>query len=167
LREFPALAENVKICTPESKVSSYALGEMSSLALVYGARIGVELVMLGTPVIVAGEAFMRNKGFSYDPSTAEEYFALLEQGANLPRPTPEIRALATKWYYHYFFRLMMAYPFYEEERVNGQARLRLAFDSLSALKPGNSAVLDRICQGIIDGKTLFEWDEFEGGPPPR
>jgi hypothetical protein len=161
LREFPVLPENVKIARPESKVSSYALGEMSSLALIYGARIGVELVMLGTPVIVAGEAFLRNKGFSYDPLTAEQYFVLLEQGADLPRPTPEMRALATKWYYHYFFRLMMPYPFYEEERIDGKTRIRLTFDSLAALEPGQSPVLDRICQGITDGKTLFEWDEFE------
>jgi hypothetical protein len=163
VKEFPTLPENVKVVKPESKVSSYALGEMSRVALVYGARVGVELVMLGTPVIVAGEAFMRDKGFSYDPASAEEYFSLLAQGAELPRPTDEVRALARKWYYHYFFRLMMPYPFYEDERVNGQQRLRLTFDSLEKLGPGNSPVLDRICQGIVDGKTLFEWDEFEDG----
>ncbi len=158
-REFPRLPDNVKIVKPESKVSSYALGRMSCAALVYGARVGVELVMIGTPVIVAGEAFMRDKGISYDPTTREEYLALLAQGDQLPRPSAEIRARARQWYYYYFFRLMMLFPFYEDAK--GQSGTRLSFDSLAALLPGKSPVLDRICQGIFDGVTPFEWDEFE------
>jgi len=164
-KEFPALPANVKIVKPESKVSSYALGAMSRVALIYGARVGVELVMLGTPVIVAGEAFMRGKGFSYDPTTVEAYFSLLAQGADLPAPTEEQRAQARKWYYHYFFRLMMPYPFYEGERgANGHVRGRLTFESLRDLLPGKSAVLDRICEGIVDRRVPFEWDEISGRP---
>jgi hypothetical protein len=160
-REFSKFPENVKIVAPDSRVSSYGLGEMSNLALIYGARMGVELVMLGTPVIVAGEAFMRGKGISYDPTTREDYFELLEQGAGLPRPSAEIRARAAKWYYYYFFRIMMPFSFYEIQRVNGEDRTRLTFRSLDDLFPGRSPVLDRICQGVIDGTTRFEWDEFE------
>jgi hypothetical protein len=123
----------------------------------------VELVMIGTPVVVAGEAFLRDKGFSYDPTTREEYFELLSRGSELPRPSEETRALARKWYYHYFFRLMMPFPYYE--KVPTISGVRLTFDSLAALLPGQSPVLDRICQGILDGKTPFEWDEFESVPP--
>jgi hypothetical protein len=158
-REFPRLPENVKVVKPESKVSSYSLGAMSAMALIYGARVGVELVMIGTPVVVAGEAFLRGKGFSYDPATREDYFELLARGSELPRPSDEVRALARKWYYHYFFRLMMPFPYYEKlQTINS---VRLTFDSLAALLPGKSPVLDRICQGILDAKTPFEWDEFE------
>jgi hypothetical protein len=135
---------------------------MSAMALIYGARVGVELVMIGTPVVVAGEAFLRGKGFSYDPASREEYFELLARGSELPRPSDEVRALARKWYYHYFFRLMMPFPYYEKlQTINS---VRLTFDSLAALLPGKSPVLDRICQGILDAKTPFEWDEFEPSP---
>jgi hypothetical protein len=161
-KAWPVLPENVKVVTPESKVSSYVLGGMSSAALIYGARVGVELVMLGTPVIVAGEAFMRDKGISYDPATREEYFSLLSQGASLARPDDEVRARARKWYYHYFFRMMMPFPLCEDERA--AKRTRLTFDSLKDLLPGRSPVLDRICEGIVDGTTPFEWDEFETAP---
>jgi hypothetical protein len=161
-RAFPTLPENVRVVRPESKVSSYALGAMSSAALVYGARVGVELVMLGTPVIVAGEAFMRGKGFTFDPTTREEYFALLGRAHELPRVSEADRERARKWYYYYFFRLMMPFPFCDSEGQKGFAPSRLAFQSLEELLPGRSPVLDRACQGIMDGVTAFEWDEFEG-----
>lgn len=157
-RAFPRLPENVKIVRPESKVSSYVLGEMSRAALVYGARVGVELVMLGTPVVVAGEAFMRGKGFTIDPASREEYFAVLDGIADIERASAEARARARKWYYYYFFRLMMPFPFYTAG-VNTAASLD--FESLDALLPGRSPTLDLVCQGIADATTRFEWDEYE------
>jgi hypothetical protein len=167
-REFPTLPSNVKLVRPESKVSSYVLGTMSQAALVYGARMGVELVMLNTPVVVAGEAFMRGKGFTIDPATREEYFAVLEGGATIPKPTDEERELARRWYYFYFFRMMMPFPFYSVERIGQEALVRLSFESLGDLQPGRSPVLDLVCKGIVDGKSAFEWDEFDDEParPP-
>ncbi len=52
-------------------------------------------------------------------------------------------------------------PFsYCEDKGSGLGT-RLTFNSLADLLPGRSPVLDRICQGILDGQTPFEWDEFE------
>jgi hypothetical protein len=163
-RMFPALPENVKLVSPESKVSSYVLGTMSRAALVYGARVGVELVMLGTPVIVAGEAFMRGKGFTRDPASKEEYLALLGKTADIERATEDEKARARKWYYHYFFRMMMPFPFYEADAMSKDTPLRLAFESLDELAPGRNTVMDLVCRGIMDGVTPFEWDEWDEGP---
>jgi hypothetical protein len=160
-RAFPELPPNVKLVRPESKVSSYVLGAMSRAALVYGARVGVELVILGTPVVVAGEAFMRGKGFTRDPKTRDEYYELLDRSDKLEPVTDEERELARKWYYYYFFRLMMPFPFYEAYRNRSVTDSRITFESLADLLPGKSPVLDRVCQGIVDGKTRFEWDDFE------
>jgi len=160
-REFPTLPENVKVVRPEDKLSSYALAAMSRAALVYGARVGVEIVMLGTPVVVAGEAFMRGKGFTIDPASREEYFALLERVHELPRVSEELRDRARKWYYYYFFRLMMPFPFYDPKQGTSFAPTRFGFSSLDELLPGRSTVLDRVCRGIVDGESYFEWDDFE------
>jgi hypothetical protein len=160
-RQFARLPENVKLVRPESKVSSYALGKMSAAALVYGARMGVELVMLGTPVIVAGEAFMRGKGFTLDPSSREEYLALLTRAAELEAPTEDARDRARRWYYYYFFRMMMDFPFFRTEQLGKETPTTLTLSSLADLLPGRSAVLDRVCQGILDRTTPFEWDRFE------
>jgi hypothetical protein len=160
-RAFPTLPENVKIVQPESKVSSYVLGAMSRAALVYGARVGVELVILGTPVIVAGEAFMRGKGFTFDPASRDEYLALLDRVATIERASETEKARARKWYYHYFFRMMMPFPFYDADAVGQNVPIRLGFSSLDELGPGKDPVLDLVCRGIIDGKTAFEWDEWD------
>jgi hypothetical protein len=160
-RRFPELPENVKLVRPESKVSSYVLGTMSRAALVYGARMGVELVMLGVPVVVAGEAFMRGKGFTFDPASREEYLALLANSTQIETPSAEARGRARRWYYYYFFRMMMDFPFFRTDRVGSESPTTLTFSSLADLLPGRSPVLDRVCQGILDGTTPFEWDSFE------
>ncbi len=68
----------MKLIVPDNRISSYALAEMSRAALIYGARMGWEVAALGTPLVVAGEAFSRGKGFPTDASTRDEYFRILE-----------------------------------------------------------------------------------------
>ncbi|MBA2112900.1 hypothetical protein [Bremerella alba] len=159
-REFSQLPANVKIIPPESKMNSYTLAEMSSAALIYGARMGVEIAMLGVPLIVAGETFNRGKGYSHDVESAEEYFELLDRVTELPSRVPDSIGLATKYAYHYFFKLMMDFPLYgvsDEFQVSGA---RLAFKTLDELKVGKCASLDTICNGISDGETPFLHDEL-------
>jgi hypothetical protein len=160
-RRFPILPPNVKLVLPESKVSSYVLGRMSKLALVYGARVGMELVMLGTPVIIAGESLIRGRGFTIDPESRDAYFDLLGKSAAFPPPTSDVQERARKWYYYYLFRMMMPFPFFFGDPAGKSGKFGLSFDSLDTLLPGRSPVLDRVCQGIVDGVTPFEWDEFE------
>ncbi|MFN3152554.1 hypothetical protein [Bremerella sp.] len=160
-RDFPELPSNVKIIPPESKMNSYTLAEMSSASLIYGARMGVEIAMLGVPLIVAGETFNRGKGYSYDVESAEEYFQLLDRVTELPKDNPDTIGLATKYAYHYFFKLMMDFPLYEvsdEFQVSGA---RLSFKTLDALMPGRCDSLDTICAGIVDGETPFLHDELK------
>lgn len=160
-RTFPRLPANVRVVAPESKVSSYSLGAMSQAALIYGARMGVELAILGTPVIIAGDTFIRGKGFSHDVATREEYFSLLDRLDQLPRNPEEIVDRARKWYYYYFFRLMLPYDYYRVDDGVHMSNPRLRLKHLDELAEGRSKVLDLVCQGIIDGKTPFEWDQFD------
>lgn len=157
-REFPSLPENVKVIAAESKLSSYALAELSRAALIYGARMGVEIAALGTPLIVAGETFNRRKGYSYDVETREEYFALLDRIHDLPPNSPEVIERARKYAYHYYFRLMIDFPLFSVESTHAMGGARLNFDDLAALAPGKCPALDHICQGLMDGVTPFAFD---------
>jgi hypothetical protein len=164
-REFPSLPDNVRVIPPESNLSSYTLAEMSCAALIYGARMGVELAALGTPLVVAGETFNRRKGYSYDVETREEYFSLLDRITELPPNSPEMVERARKYAYHYYYRLMIDFPLFSISNPMNLSGPRLEFDSVDDLLPGRHGSLDRVCAGILDGTTPFVYDTLEHTGP--
>ena len=75
--------------------------------LIYATKTGVELAAMGIPVVVAGEAWVRNKGITTDVTTREEYRAVLASlpvGARLGREQHE---RAERYAFHFFFRRMI------------------------------------------------------------
>src|SRR5262249_25141838 len=82
-------------------------------AIIYGTKMGVELTSVGLPVIVAGEAWIRNKGITLDASSPDEYFRLLAQ-LPIPERLPATQlARARRYAYHFFFNRMIPLPFIE------------------------------------------------------
>ncbi len=148
-RRFPKLPANVFLVPPESPVSTYALLELCDAALIYGTKMGVELTAMGIPTIVAGEAWIRNKGLTRDAESPAHYQALLDAlpyGRRLDTATVK-RARA--YAYHFFFRRMIPLPFMAA--TGGWPPYKPALCGLEALKPGASAGLDTVCAGILEG----------------
>jgi hypothetical protein len=109
--------------------------------------MGVELTSVGLPVIVAGEAWIRNKGITLDASSPEEYFRLLAQLPFPERLSPSQLARARRYAYHFFFNRMIPLPFIEPKA--GYPIYRLKLERLQQLLPGASQGLDTICEGIL------------------
>ena len=148
-RAFPTLPSNVFVVPPDSPMSTYAAAEACDAVIIFGTKTGVELTSLGIPVIVAGEAWIRNKGLTTDAASAEDYFRILERlpfRARMPEPMVQ---RARKYAYHFFFRRMI--PIDQVEPTGGQPQFRLAIDTVDDLRPGRSAGLDVICDGILRG----------------
>ncbi len=82
-KRLPTLAPNIIVVPPESGMSTYALMSLCNAVIIYSTKMGVELTSVGLPVIVAGEAWIRNKGLTHDASSPAEYFGILQQ---LPFP---------------------------------------------------------------------------------
>jgi hypothetical protein len=146
-KRIPTLAPNIIVVPPESGVSTYGLMSLCNAAIIYGTKMGVELTSVGIPVIVAGEAWIRNKGLTCDASSPAEYFRILEQ---LPFPSrlgPEQLQRARRYAYHFFFNRMIPLPFIEPKA--GYPIYRLRLESLQQLLPGESQGLDTICDGIL------------------
>ena len=97
-------------------MSTYALMSLCNAAIIYGTKMGVELTSVGLPVIVAGEAWIRNKGLTYDASSPAEYFRILGAAAVCRSGSSAGQlARARRYAYHFFFNRMIPLPFIEPE----------------------------------------------------
>ena len=136
-------------------MSTYALMSLCNAAIIYGTKMGVELTSVGVPVIVAGEAWIRNKGLTEDASSPEEYFRILDRLPFPGRLNGEQLARARRYAYHFFFNRMIPLPFIEPKA--GYPIYRLKLERVDQLMPGQNQGLDTICDGIL-GKQPFVLD---------
>ena len=151
-KRIPALPSNVIIVPPESDMSTYALMSLCNSVIIYGTKMGVELTSVGVPVVVAGEAWIRNKGLTSDASSPAEYFKLLDGLPFRERLTGSHLARARRYAYHFFFNRMIPLPFIEPKAGYPIYELRLR--GMDELLPGASPGLDTICDGILDSRPF-------------
>jgi hypothetical protein len=149
---FPEIPKNVFIIPPESPMSTYAAMLQCNSVIIYGTKTGVELTSYGIPVIVAGEAWIRNKGMTWDASSAEEYFKLLDQLPMGQKMDGALVQRARKYAYHFFFRRMIPLPFMVP--TSSWPPYKLELSTVDDLVPGRSIGLDVICDGILYGKEF-------------
>ena len=163
-RRIPQLPANVIVVPPESGLSTYALMSLCNSAIIYGTKMGVELSSVGLPIIVAGEAWIRNKGITCDASTPEEYFQLLDKLPFAERLSDAQIARARRYAYHFFFNRMIPLPFIEPKA--GYPIYTLNVDSLDQLRPGATSGLDVICDGILHQRPFVMDERLEPRPAP-
>jgi len=152
-RVFPTLPKNVFIIPPESPISTYATMSRCDTVIIYGTQTGVELAAMGIPVIVAGGAWIRNKGVAMDVDSPQEYFALLDRLPLNQRMSEAATRRARKYAYHFFLRRMIPLPF--TAATPGWPPFRLTLSRLDELLPGQSLGLDIICEGILNGAEFI------------
>jgi hypothetical protein len=150
---FPELPPNVFVIPPESPVSTYAVMELCDSVLIYATKMGVELTAVGIPVIVAGEAWIKNKGLTLDAASPDEYFAILERLPLGRRLSPEKVEAALKYAYHFFFRRMIPLSFLK--KVSSNLFYAPDIASADALAAGRNAGLDVICEAILEGRPFI------------
>lgn len=110
-RELPEIPNNIHVIGPQEKINTYDLMESADLGLVYTTTVGLEMAMRGVPVIVAGKTHYRDKGFTYNPISYEEYFAMNEKLLKTPqRLTDHMIDLAWRYGYLFFFAYPKPFP---------------------------------------------------------
>ena len=153
---FPELPPNVFVIPPESAISTYVAMLQCHAVVIYGTKTGVELTSEGVPVIVCGEAWIRNKGITFDARSPEEYEALLDGLPGAGRLPAETVARARRYAYHFFFRRMI--PVRTIAPASGlaarQVPYRIDVSRLEDLRPGADPGLDVICDGILNGSPF-------------
>jgi hypothetical protein len=151
---FDPLPPNVRVVPAESDVSTYTLSEIVDAGIVYTTKVGLEFACRGIPMVVVGEPFYRGKGFTWDPTTPEEYFEILESLPRGARMAPEAVARAKKYAHYYFYRRHLELD-YLEPYTQFDPRTAYTLRSLEQLLPGQDPNLDLICEGILTGREIL------------
>lgn len=152
---FPELPENIKIIPPTSSVSSYTLMELSDVGLVYTSTTGLEMAIKGIPVIVAGIPHYRGKGFTFDPSTEEDYYKmnnLIMNGDELKEIIEKRKEISKRYAYRLFFDGCIPFkPTMETASKKLNQKITFSFHSVIDLLPGKDKGLDIACERILTG----------------
>lgn len=104
---YKNIPNNIKIISAESNISSYSILSFSKAALIYGTKMALEIAIRGVPIIISGESFCRNKGFSYDVNSKNDYLNFLNDLENFRPNSKEMILNAKKFAYFYFFQKMI------------------------------------------------------------
>jgi hypothetical protein len=101
-REFGPLPSHVKLIGADTGISTFSLFGVIDYGLTVRGTIGLELPCFGIPVVTAGTGRYSGKGFTIDPSTREQYSALLAKLHDVPRLADKAVRLARLHYYGSF-----------------------------------------------------------------
>ncbi len=109
---LPELPEHIHLVAADAQVNTYDIVEIADLGLVYTTTVGMEMAMSGVPVIVVGNTHYREKGFTLDPASWEDYFKTLEQVLTDPTSYRLAEAqVGRAWHYAYRFFFDYPHPF--------------------------------------------------------
>lgn len=151
-RRHPRLPANIRVVGPESNISSYDLAEQACANVIYGTKMGLEMALMRRPVIVAGESFVRGKGFTHDATDPAGYRRLLGDVTALPRMSDAAYERALRYGHHFYFRRQIDLPLFDEVAGRG---VRLLLGSLTELAPGRNPNLDHICRSFASGEEFL------------
>ncbi len=155
-KTYPVMPKNIFLIPAESHISTYAAMLQCNAVIIYGTKTGVELTSMGIPVIVAGEAWIRNKGITIDATSIENYFELLNKLPFNQKADETTLQRARKYAYHFFFRRMIPLEFMEQagSKSNTPYEIQLT-EGIRDLMSGQSKGLDLICEGILKGTDFI------------
>lgn len=150
--EIKTIPRNVQIVAPDEKISSYALGMMADVILVYSSTLGMEMADRNKCVITAAHVHYANRGFSIDPNSESDYFAsILDVMQGRYHLSKMHRRCLVDYVGWLFFRRLTTF-----EAINGiqgwpQVNIRGINDLLSAHYPG----IQRIAKLVSDGEQWW------------
>ncbi|HEY8165010.1 MAG TPA: hypothetical protein VIF83_05580, partial [Gemmatimonadaceae bacterium] len=82
-RRYPNLPDHVKVIPAEEELSPLEFFELVDGGVTVYGTSGLELCLMGKPVILAGEAHYGGKGFTYDGLNIDCYRRLLERAPSI------------------------------------------------------------------------------------
>ena len=95
-QEFGRLPEHITLMRPDTDISTFSLFDVADYCITVRGTIGIEMPCFGIPVITAGTGRYSGLGFTIEPSTREDYVALLQRIEEQPPLTADQTLLANR-----------------------------------------------------------------------
>jgi hypothetical protein len=146
-----ALPANVRMVLPDEKANAYALAIEADLGLTFGSTIGLEMAMLGKPVLLASKALYGNGSKILTLSSRKSLPAMLEKCLHTT-PDREIQREAFRLAYYFMFGCELPFPAID---VLGVYEAKANYANREGLGSGKDESLDHICEYLIDGQPLY------------
>ncbi len=149
-----ALPANVRIVWPEDSVSAYSLAEEADVGLTFGSTIGLEMAMLGKPVLLASRCMYELGSEILTVRSKESLPEMLEKCLHA-HTDREIQRQAFRLAYYYIFGFELPFQAVKVLSVS-EFRAKLNYVDRQDLAPGKDDSLDHICDFLIKGCPLFD-----------
>ena len=104
-----ALPSNVRIVLPEDSVNAYSLAEEADVGLTFGSTIGLEMAMLGKPVLLASKALYEHGSQILTVRSKESLPGMLERCLQAST-NREIQREAFRLAYYYILACELPFP---------------------------------------------------------
>ncbi len=148
---------NVYFVDADQHINSYQLIQRSKFVLIYNSTIGMEAILLGTPVICAGRSRFTRLPTVYFPQSKPAYLELVNsflKASQIPLPQA-FKDNVRRFLYTQLFRVSLPFDQFLEEDMVWDGYVRLTNFPWQALLPKNSQTMNTVVEAVIN-KQPFE-----------
>jgi hypothetical protein len=146
---------NTRIVMPDQPFNSYALMDKADVGLTFGSSTGIEMAMLGKPVVLAARNFYEVGSQIINVRSRETLREDLERSLG-PFSPRELRREAYRLAYYYVFEFELPFPLVS---VFDVMDVELKYQGTDMLARGRDKALDRICDYLTEETAFLEWIE--------
>ena len=148
ISRFPDLPNNIVVLDSDSVQNTFSIMDACDFVLIYNTKAGIEAACRGKTVVVAGEAWIRNKGFSIDVTDSEQYPQILE--SLLKNETVVDTERALRYAYHFYFKRMIKLD-YNLDKNTTERESKSSFQ----LKKELDENLEAVSRSILNAEEPF------------
>ena len=147
-REFPSLPDHVRVIPAEEDISPANMFELIDGGVTVYGTAGLELALMGKPVILGGEAHYGGLGFTHEGVTPIRYREYLRKAAQLGPLTEEQREDVRKYAYSHFVQRQVPLEIVHDPSTEWWG---LQHEKRELLLPGEDPFIQFICDRLVDG----------------
>lgn len=154
---YPELDERITVLSSDTEINTYEMIDDIDCGLVYNSTVGLEMALMDTPAVVAGETHYEGLGITFDPTDDVEYLNLLEDIESI-RLTDRRKDRARRYAYFLFKGKHLDFPFIKTGEFSDEYR-KYEFRPVRRKDIGvGNAVFDKIVDRCVNGDPVLHPD---------